>query len=90
MSPRGLNKGRAVAKFCELRGIDPMQALAIGDASSDFLMADSVGTFVLVENGLANPGVDEFLATHDNAFVSQGCIVDGWVMTMKCLLAAKE
>ena len=88
--PRGLNKGRAVAKFCELRGIDPMQALAIGDASSDFLMADSVGTFVLVENGLANPGADEFLATRDNAFVSQGCIVDGWVMTMKCLLAAKE
>ena len=62
--------------------------LAIGDATSDFLMADYVDTFFLVENGLKNPTAEEFLATHDNAFVTRGRIVDGWVQGMRCLLAA--
>ena len=90
LSPAGLNKGRAVARFCELRGIDPAEALAIGDASSDFLMADAVGTFFLVENGLKSPGADEFLAAHDNAWVTQGNNVDGWVSSMRTVLAAKQ
>ena len=86
--PRGLNKGRGIERFCELRGIDLAQTLAIGDATSDFLMADYVDTFFLVENGLKNPTAEEFLATHDNAFVTRGRIVDGWVQGMRCLLAA--
>ena len=90
LSPAGLNKGRAVARFCELRGIDPAEALAIGDASSDFLMADAVGTFFLVENGLKSPGADEFLAAHDNAWVTQGNNVDGWVSSMRTVLAARQ
>lgn len=90
VSPAGLNKGRAVARFCELRGIDPAETLAIGDASSDFLMADAVDTFFLVENGLGAVGAQEFLNTHEHAYVTQGRIVDGWVSSMRTLLAAKQ
>ena len=87
--PQGLNKGRGIERFCELRGIDLGETLAIGDATSDFLMADYVDTFFLVENGLKNPTAEEFLASHDNAFVTRGRIVDGWVQAMRCALAAR-
>ena len=87
--PQGLNKGRGIERFCELRGIDLSETLAIGDATSDFLMADYVDTFFLVENGLKNPTAEEFLASHDNAFVTRGRIVDGWVQAMRCVLAAR-
>lgn len=90
VSPAGLNKGRGIARFCELRGIDPAETLSIGDASSDFLMADATDTFFLVENGLNAAGVDEFLATHEHAYVTQGRNVDGWVSSMRTLLAAKR
>ena len=62
----------------------------IGDATSDFLMADYCDTFFLVENGLKNPTAEAFLASHDNAFVTQGRIVDGWVSSMRCVLAAQQ
>ena len=88
LMPQGLNKGRGIERFCELRGIDLSETMAIGDATSDFLMADYCETFFLVENGLKNPTAEEFLATHDNAFVTRGRIVDGWVQSMRCLLAA--
>ena len=87
--PQGLNKGRGIERFCELRGIDLSETLAIGDATSDFLMADYVDTFFLVENGLKNPTAEEFLASHDNAFVTRGRIVDGWVQAMRCVLTAR-
>lgn len=88
--PRGLNKGRGIERFCHLRGIDLSETLAIGDATSDFLMADYCDTFFLVENGLKNPTAEAFLASHDNAFVTQGRIVDGWVSSMRCVLAAQQ
>ena len=52
-------------------------------------MADYVDTFFLVENGLKNPTAEEFLASHDNAFVTRGRIVDGWVQAMRCVLTAR-
>ncbi|MDY2777363.1 MAG: HAD-IIB family hydrolase [Collinsella sp.] len=87
--PAGLDKGRAVERFCEARGIDRAETLSIGDSSSDFLMADATEMFLLVENGLKNPGADEFLQGHDNAFVTRGRIVAGWVSAMRTLLAAR-
>lgn len=87
--PKGLSKGRAIERFCELRGIDPSETLAIGDSASDFLMADYTNLFILVENGLADPTADAFLASHPNVYVAPGRIVDAWVAGMQCLLAAK-
>ena len=88
--PRGLNKGRGIKRFCSLRGIDLSETLAIGDAPSDFLMADTCDTFSLVENGLKSSSAEEFLASHDNAFVAPGRLVDGWVNGMRCVLAAQD
>lgn len=89
LMPQGLDKGRAVARFCELRGIDPAETLSIGDASSDFLMADATSLFFLVENGLKDPRAAEFLEAHENAYVTRGRILDGWISSMRTLLAAR-
>ena len=90
LMPLGLNKRRGVERFCELRGIDREETLSIGDASSDFLMADATGLFFLVENGLKDPGAQAFLESHENAYVTDGRIVTGWINAMRALLAAKQ
>lgn len=87
--PAGIDKGKAVARFCELRGIAREETLAIGDAMSDCLMAEHVGTFVLVENGLKNPDAAAFLEGCNNAFVARGRIIDGWSSMAQSLLAAR-
>ncbi|MBM6683816.1 HAD family hydrolase [Collinsella intestinalis] len=88
IQPRGLGKGRAIERFCERRGIDPAETLSIGDASSDFLMADATAQFVLVENGLKDPAAETFLAAHDSALLTHGRTIDGWVAAMRTVLAA--
>lgn len=87
--PAGLDKGTGIARFCELRGIDPAQALAIGDSESDFLIAPHVGTFVCVENALNDPAAPALIAEHDNVYIARGKIVDGWIYMARALLAAR-
>lgn len=87
--PKGLNKGDGIKRFCELKGIDPAETLGIGDSSSDFLMANAVSQFIIVENALTDPHVDELFATHPTVAVARGRIVDGWVNAMRCVLAAQ-
>ena len=53
-------------------------------------MADHVGTFCLVENGLTSAGASEFLDTRDNAYITRGKIVDGWAATAELLVAARS
>lgn len=88
IQPRGLGKGRAISRFCERRGIDPAETLSIGDASSDFLMADATAQFILVENGLKDPGAEAFLAGHDNACIAHGRTIDAWSSAMRLVLEA--
>lgn len=88
--PAGLTKGAAIERFCEHRGIDRAETLALGDSESDYYMAAAVGVFCLVENGLKSAGAAEFLAAHDNAFVTQGAIVDGWAQTARTLIEARS
>ena len=90
INPAGLNKGVAIARFCEHLGIEREETLALGDSESDFYMADHVGTFCLVENGLTSAGAPEFLDTCDNAYVTRGKIVDGWAATAELLVAARS
>ena len=42
INPAGLNKGVAIARFCEHLGIEREETLALGDSESDFYMADHV------------------------------------------------
>lgn len=88
IQPRGLGKGCAIERFCALRGIDPAETLSIGDAESDFLMADATAQFILVENGLKDPGAEAFLAEHGNACLSHGRTIDAWVGAMRAVLDA--
>ena len=88
IQPRGLGKGRAIRRFCERRGIDPAETLSIGDAESDFLMADATAQFILVENGLKDPGAELFLAGHDNACIARGRTIDAWSGAMRMVLEA--
>ncbi|QWT17911.1 HAD hydrolase family protein [Collinsella sp. zg1085] len=88
ISPAGLNKGRAIARFCEIRGIDPASTLSLGDSRADYSMADVTGLFFLVENGLENADAAEFLQQHDHAYVARGRSCDGWVAAMQTVLEA--
>lgn len=88
--PKGLSKGRAIERFCALRGIDRAETLGIGDSSSDFLMAGYVGQFLIVENALADAHVDALFAEHPQTAVARGRIVDGWVNAMRCVLAVQK
>ena len=90
INPAGLNKGVAIARFCEHLGIERDETLALGDSESDFFMADHVGTFCLVENGLTSAGAPEFLDTRDSAYITRGKIVDGWAATAELLVAARS
>ena len=60
INPAGLNKGVAIARFCEHLGIEREETLALGDSRVRLYMADHVGTFCLVENGLTSAGAPEF------------------------------
>ena len=90
ITPAGLGKGRAIERFCALRGIDPAETLAIGDSASDFLMADAAPVFILVENGLKDPGAEAFLSATDHAYLAHGHSIDGWVGAMRAVLEAQD
>ncbi len=89
IQPAGLGKDGAIKRFCELRGIDAASTLAIGDSASDFLMAEAVDTFILVENGFKDPGAEAFLEAHAGAFAVHGRTIDGWVNAMRLVLDAQ-
>jgi phosphoglycolate phosphatase len=50
--PKGVSKGRAVARHMRVRGYAPDHAIAIGDSREDLSAAEAVGTFWLVANAL--------------------------------------
>ena len=90
IQPAGLDKGRGIERFCELRGIDPAETLAIGDSESDFLAAPHVGTFACVQNALRDPAAESLIAANDNVVVTPGKIVDGWIQMARALLSARD
>lgn len=88
--PRGLDKGAALARYMERRGIKPEEAIALGDSPADFDMAPQVGLFVCMENGLKHPAAAALAEGCDNLLVSDGPTVDGWVAAMRSVLACKR
>jgi phosphoglycolate phosphatase len=50
--PKGVSKGRAVARHMRVRGYAPAECIAVGDSREDLSAADAVGTFWLVANAL--------------------------------------
>ncbi|MDQ1674293.1 MAG: phosphoglycolate phosphatase [Frankiaceae bacterium] len=81
--PEGIGKGVAVAEDLVRRGIDPADALAIGDSASDLEMARVVGHFSLVENGARPPHMAALVAAHTNVRVEQGSHGAGWAAAVR-------
>lgn len=82
--PDGISKGAAVAWDLARRGIDPADALAVGDSASDLEMAAYVGSMGLVANALAHPSLPTLA---DNVFVTQAAMGLGWAEAVLAALA---
>ncbi|MBR4461443.1 MAG: HAD family hydrolase [Erysipelotrichaceae bacterium] len=48
---KGVDKGKALARFCEMMDIPIEESIAFGDAQNDINMLDAAGTAVVMENG---------------------------------------
>ncbi|EFC82078.1 HAD family hydrolase [Parafrankia sp. EUN1f] len=81
--PDGVSKGEAVAYDLKRRGIDPADAIAIGDSASDLEMARSVGRMHLVANAVRHPDIAELLTTHDNVVVESDAVGLGWASAVR-------
>jgi hydroxymethylpyrimidine pyrophosphatase-like HAD family hydrolase len=80
--PRGISKGTAIAWDLERRGIDPADAVAIGDSASDLDMAPAVGRLWITANGAAVDGMAELLAAVPNVQVTDTAMGEGWAQAV--------
>lgn len=88
--PAGVSKGTGIVRYIELANLTPDEVLGAGDSPADCVIADAVGTFLFMCNGLSHPRAAEELAARNNVFTSTKPSTDGWVAAMRCVLAAKE
>ena len=51
VNTRGVDKGKALTRFCELMDISLKECVAFGDAENDISLLDAAGVAVVVENG---------------------------------------
>ncbi|MBX6389915.1 MAG: HAD family phosphatase [Frankia sp.] len=85
--PDGVGKGEAVAWDLRRRGIDPADAMAIGDSVSDLRMAGHVGRMHLVANALRHPELPSMLPNYDNVVVESEAVTLGWASAVRAALA---
>lgn len=90
LMPRGLTKGLAVAWDLRRRGLEPGDAIAIGDSASDLGMADAVGRLWLTANGLTDPAVADLAAARENVVVCDEAVGLGWAQAIRSILAIGE
>ena len=64
--PTGVNKGAALAHYCELTGIDIAHTVAFGDNENDLEMLSVAGTGVAMGNALDSVKAAADLVTADN------------------------
>ncbi len=86
LMPRGISKGAAVAWDLQRRGIDPADAVAIGDSTSDLEMAPAVGRLWITANGAAVDGMADRLAAIPHAAVTDGAMGEGWAQAVRASL----
>jgi hydroxymethylpyrimidine pyrophosphatase-like HAD family hydrolase len=90
--PQGVSKENAVGADMRRRGLRREETAAVGDAEADIPFAREVGVFFLVRNGLhASPQTAGLLQEHDNAFITEGMLNEGWAEAVEaCLAAGRE
>jgi hydroxymethylpyrimidine pyrophosphatase-like HAD family hydrolase len=86
LMPRGISKGLALAWDLRRRGVDPADAVAIGDSVSDLEMAPSVGRLWITANGAAVEGMAERLTAVPNASVTPSAMGEGWAEAVRASL----
>jgi hydroxymethylpyrimidine pyrophosphatase-like HAD family hydrolase len=86
LMPRGISKGAAVAWDLQRRGLDPADAVAIGDSTSDLEMAPAVGRLWITANGAAVDGMAERLAAVPNVTVTDAPMGEGWAQAVRASL----
>jgi hypothetical protein len=77
--PVAAGKGRAVATHMRRRSLSPEETIAIGDSRGDLEVADVVGRFFLVANGLEHdPQIRESYASRSNVTVTEEPMTAGF------------
>jgi len=70
--PRGASKADAVARHMAARGYAREETIAVGDSREDIDVAEHVGRFFLVANGLEkDPDIRSAMVRHPNAEVTE-------------------
>jgi hypothetical protein len=86
LMPRGISKGVAIAWDLERRGIDPADAVAIGDSLSDLDMAPAVARLWITANGASVDGMAQRVAAVPNAAVTDAPVGEGWSEAVRASL----
>jgi phosphoglycolate phosphatase-like HAD superfamily hydrolase len=86
LMPRGISKGEAVAWDLRRRGLEPQEAVAIGDSISDLEMAPTVGRLWITANGAAVDGMAALLAAVPNVSVTRAAVGEGWAEAVRASL----
>jgi phosphoglycolate phosphatase len=77
--PAAAGKGRAVATHMRRRGLTPEETIAIGDSRGDLEVADVVGSFFLVANGLEHdPAIRDSFVSRSNVSVTEEPMTAGF------------
>jgi len=89
--PRGASKGNAVARHMRARGIEPADAIAVGDSREDLATADHVGAFWFVANALErDPSLRAVIAGRRNVHVAEASHGAGVYEAVVTTLAARR
>ncbi|MEU2350450.1 HAD hydrolase family protein [Modestobacter sp. NPDC049651] len=86
LMPRGISKGAAIRWDLARRGLDPADAVAVGDSMSDLEMAPAVGRLFITANGAAVDGMAGAIAALPNVTVTDGAMGDGWAQAVRASL----
>ncbi|GAB3203122.1 hypothetical protein GCM10027261_43780 [Geodermatophilus arenarius] len=86
LMPRGISKGAAIAWDLERRGVDPADAVAIGDSASDLEMAPAVGRLWITANGAEVEGMAGLLGAVPNVSVTDEPMGVGWAQAVRASL----
>lgn len=85
--PANTSKALAVRKDMERRGINPIQAVMIGDGVGDVEVGRYTGTFVMMVNGLRDErSIRELESLACNRLVTNSRSSDGWLEFANVLL----
>jgi hydroxymethylpyrimidine pyrophosphatase-like HAD family hydrolase len=86
LMPRGISKGLAIAWDLQRRGLQPGDAVAIGDSVSDLEMAPVVGRLWITRNGADVEGMPERMAALANVSITARAMGEGWAEAVRASL----